>query len=88
MAHGWYPMDAWTATNAWAYPSPMMPQSQWGMTNGWSSGFVVDPAATIQGQENQWRMNTGSTASGSGDRWSTRAWTSQDSTRSWSTETT
>eukprot|EP00971_Amphidinium_carterae_P344689 6485238-Amphidinium_carterae.1 len=93
MAHGWYSMDPWTAANAWTYPSPMTPQSQWGMTNGWSGWSAIDPSAVIQGganygQDNQWRMNTGSTASGSGDQWSTRAWTSQDSTRSWSTETT
>eukprot|EP00971_Amphidinium_carterae_P324274 6444051-Amphidinium_carterae.1 len=66
----------------------MTPQSQWGMTDGWSGWSTMDPPAAIQGHENQWRMNTGSTASGSGDQWSTRAWTSQDSTRSWSTETT
>eukprot|EP00971_Amphidinium_carterae_P061191 1211546-Amphidinium_carterae.1 len=69
-------MDPWTAANAWMYPSPMMSRSQWGMTNGWSGSgpwSAMDPSAAIQGganygQENQSRMNTGSTASGSGDQ--------------------
>eukprot|EP00971_Amphidinium_carterae_P108465 2147765-Amphidinium_carterae.1 len=43
-------MDPWTAANAWMYPSPMMSQSQWGMTNGWfGSGpwSAMDPSAAM-----------------------------------------
>eukprot|EP00971_Amphidinium_carterae_P199703 3963647-Amphidinium_carterae.1 len=60
--------------NAWTYPlSVIPPQNEWGMSSG---------------QEQQWQPMPGSTAAGSGDQWSMRAWTSQDSTQSWSTEST
>eukprot|EP00971_Amphidinium_carterae_P069713 1379572-Amphidinium_carterae.2 len=90
MEHGWYSMDPWTAATAWTNHYSMPQQNQWTMTPGWST---LDPLAVMQGAmnsgpDNQWRMTTGSTASGSGDQWSMRAWTSQDSTRSWSAETT
>eukprot|EP00971_Amphidinium_carterae_P072868 1441100-Amphidinium_carterae.1 len=64
MAHGWHAMAAmhpWTMANAWTYPlSVITPQNQWGMSSG---------------QEQQWQPMPGSTAAGSGDQWSTRAWT-------------
>eukprot|EP00971_Amphidinium_carterae_P349105 6490848-Amphidinium_carterae.2 len=90
MAHGWYPMDPWTAATAWTSQYSMTQQHQWAMAPGWAT---LDPLAVMQGTtnsgpDNQWRMTTGSTASGSGDQWSMRAWTSQDSSMSWSTETT
>eukprot|EP00971_Amphidinium_carterae_P307133 6103931-Amphidinium_carterae.1 len=95
MANGWHSMPPWTMANAWSHPaSAIASQGPWGMSSGWSTGGpTMDPLAVIQGsmsygQAQQWQTMSGSTASGSGDQWSTRAWTSQDATRSWSAEAT
>eukprot|EP00971_Amphidinium_carterae_P185457 3682190-Amphidinium_carterae.1 len=75
--------------NAWTYPlSVIPPQDQWGLNSGWPTGrATMDPLTVIQGsmssgQEQQWQTMPSSTASGSGDQWSARAWTTESTVSS------